>query len=879
LAEDAVLEINKIVKSFGGTVALRDVSLEVQPGEFHALLGENGAGKSTLVKIVSGVYSPDKGNVCWEGQKITSFSPSYARRLGIGIVHQDSALLPDFSVAANFGLGREPVSPLSWVVWDAVKNSLKEQSARFQVAVSPDTPVRSLSVGMRKLLDIMRVLQDAQKLIILDEPTAAFTVEDTKRLMEILWEIKNAGTSIIYVTHRLQEIEEIVDQVTVLKDGASVGTLTPEEATPERIVSLMVGRKIGDMYPAPSGESPTGPALQIRGFTRGNAFHDVNIEAKSGEIIALVGLAGHGAFETAHSIYGNPPADSGELIFHGKSLKVSGPRIALQEGIGLVTEDRAENVLRVLSVRENLSLAALKRWSLFGWINTILERANVAKLMESLNIKARGVGAPAESLSGGNQQKVVLGRWLAAETKLLVLLDPTAGVDVGARAEIYKLLRKLADEGRSVLIATSDMSEALGLADRIYAFYRGTVVGLFTRHDRHESQVLAAITGHAVEGMESAEASESHIDSMARLAQPVEKPELAGIQATATRSEPIAPKAKQTIRMTREAAPMLLMLSIFALAMLFVPNFSGSGNLRNVLVQSVPLLLTAVGQTLVIITAGIDLSVGETVTFSTILASSLMGLDLIGIPLGVITCLLAGTLIGVANALMIGRLNLPPFLATLATMFCLQGLNLYLRPVPGGFVPREFRLIATARLGSMPIFPVIVVLLLGMLAFHFARARFGLQAHAVGADETRARLSGVSLQRVKLSVYVISSALASIAGLFLAARTGSGDPQIGSTYMFDSITATVLGGASLLGGLGTLWGALGSGLILAMLANILNLLGVVTYWQWIIRGAILVLAVAGYSIMDVREKGIATVLKQWLRKLNRPGGESESQPQ
>jgi ABC-type sugar transport system ATPase subunit/ribose/xylose/arabinose/galactoside ABC-type transport system permease subunit len=873
-----VLEINQIVKTFGGTVALRDVSLEVQPGEFHALLGENGAGKSTLVKITGGVYTPDKGSVCWERQKITAFSPSHARRLGIGIVHQDSALLPDFSVVANFGLGREPVSPLGWVVWDAVRNSLSEQSARFRVDASPDTPVRDLSVGMRKLLDIMRVLQDAQKLIILDEPTAAFTVEDTKRLMDILWEIKKAGTSIIYVTHRLQEIQEIVDRVTVLKDGASVGTFTPSEATPERIVSLMVGRKIGDMYPAPPAESSPRPALQVREFTRETAFHNVNIEAKTGEIVALVGLAGHGAFETAHSIYGNPPADSGELIFHGKSLKISGPRIALQEGIGLVTEDRAENVLRVLTVRENLSLAALKRWSLFGWINTTLERVNVAKLMVSLNIKARGVGVPAESLSGGNQQKVVLGRWLAAETKLLVLLDPTAGVDVGARAEIYKLLRKLADEGRSILIATSDMSEALGLADRVYAFYKGTLAGVFDRQNRHEAQVLAAITGHAMTGMASAKISESQIDPMSGRVRSVEKLKLRQNEAIATGTNSIARPVKQTKRLlTREAAPILLMLGIFVLAMLFVPNFNSSGNLRNVLVQSVPLLLTAVGQTLVIITAGIDLSVGETVTLSTILASSLMGLDLIGIPLGIITCLLVGTLIGVANALMIGRLNLPPFLATLATMFCLQGLNLYLRPVPGGFVPSEFRLIATARLGSFPIFPVMVVLLLGILAFHFSRARFGLQAHAAGADETRARLSGVSIQRVKLSVYIFSSVLASIAGLFLAARTGSGDPQIGNTYVFDSITATVLGGASLLGGVGTLWGALASGLILAMLANILNLLGVVTYWQWIIRGAILVSAVAAYSIMDVREKGMATALKQLVRKWNRSSNESLSQ--
>lgn len=295
-------------------------------------------------------------------------------------------------------------------------------------------------------------------------------------------------------------------------------------------------------------------------------------------------------------------------------------------------------------------------------------------------------------------------------------------------------------------------------------------------------------------------------------------------------------------------APAALLLLMLAVAVLLVPNFATGGNIRNVLVQSVPLLLTTVGQTLVIITGGIDLSVGETVTLSTILASGLMQSGSPGAPVAVVVCLLAGMLVGCANALMVGRLNLPPFLATLATMFCLQGVNLYLRPVPGGFVPSEFRLIATAQIGMVPVAPVVTLVLLGGLALHFSRSRFGLQTYSVGGDEGRARLSGVSINRVKLSVYVASGLLASIAGLFLAARTGSGDPHIGSTYVFDSITATVLGGASLMGGRGSLWGALASALVLAILANVLNLLGVVTYWQWIIRGVILVLAVAGYSL-------------------------------
>ncbi len=497
-----MLKVEGVVKSFGATVALRGVSLEVQPGEFHALLGENGAGKSTLVKIIGGDYAPDKGTIRWRGVALKALSPSQVRRLGIGIIHQDSALLPDLSVAANFALGREAVTGPGWVDWPTIRASLQAQAERFDVEVEPDVPVRSLSVGQRKFLDIMRVLQDAQRLIVLDEPTAAFTIEDTRRLMEILQEIKKAGTSIVYVTHRLQDIEEIVDWVTVLKDGSNVATLCPEEATPGRIVSLMVGREISDLYPPPPTDTAKDALLSLEGFTRFGAFHDISLEVRAGEIVALVGLAGHGAFQVAHAIYGDPPAGSGRLLFGGKPLRVDRPATALRAGIGFVAGDRGENVLRVLSVRDNLALAALRRWSQMGWINTARERSRAGKLMRSLNIKARNMDVPTESLSGGNQQKVVLGRWLAAETKLLALVDPTAGVDVGARTEIYKLLRALADEGRGVLIATSDMAEALGLADRVYAFYKGGVTGVFSRQDRDEADVLAAITGHTVNGLE-----------------------------------------------------------------------------------------------------------------------------------------------------------------------------------------------------------------------------------------------------------------------------------------------------------------------------------------------------------------------------------------
>lgn len=849
-----MLNINEVVKTFGGTVALRGVNLEVQPGEFHALLGENGAGKSTLVKIISGVYAPDRGKIHWENLPITTYSPIHARSLGIGIVHQDSALIQDLSVAANFGLGREPVSSLDWIKWDEVHRLLSEQSAQFNFQVDPDLLVRDLSVGQRKLIDIMRVLKNAQKMIILDEPTAAFTIDDTKRLMEILWQIKKSGTSILYVTHRLQEIEDIVDRVTVLKDGLSVGTLLPKEATPQKIVSMMVGRELGNMYPPLSEIKDGKPILQLRSLERGNAFHDINLDVNTGEIVALVGLSGHGAFEVAHSICGDPRADTGEIILGGKPCSIRDLRISINNSVGMVTEDRTENVLRILKVQENISLASLKKWSIFGWINNTIEKRKVGDLIGLLSIKTKSADSPADSLSGGNQQKMVLGRWLAADSQMLVLVDPTAGVDVGARSEIYRILRKLADAGTGIIIATSDMAEALGLADRIYAFYKGRIHQEFIRQDRKEEDVLAAITGHSIKANGKTADGDDNANRRKEQDKDFQQERSPQNDAISNECSEETRFIKPKMILSRSNVPIILMAFIFILAMIVVPNFGSSGNIKNVLVQSVPLLLTAVGQTMVIITSGIDLSIGETVTLSTIIASGIMEMKGIGIPGAVIACLAAGAVIGLINSLMVNRLNLPPFLATLATMFCLQGVNLYLRPVPGGSVPSVFRLISTLHVGPIPVAALIVLLGLGVIAYQFGKSRFGLQIHALGSDENKAMLSGVSVQKIKTSAYLTASILASFAGLFLAARTGSGDFKIGSTYVFDSITATVLGGASLAGGLGTLWGALTSGFVLAMLANILNLMGVITYWQWIIRGVILVSAVAVYSLIDARAK-------------------------
>ena len=494
----ALLELRDVTKAFGATLALREISLKLEAGRFHALLGENGAGKSTLIKILAGIHRPTRGEVLFEGERIEAPTPALLRSLGLHIVHQDSSILPGLTVAQNFALGQEPTGAFGVIRRRSVRDELAARAKRFDVRFDPDISAELLKIGDRKILEILKVLDEKQKLLVLDEPTASFTSEETRRLLAILSELKARGTAILYVTHRLEEIEGMVDRVTVLRDGAKVGELTRADAVQERVVSLMVGRELGQMYPHPS--APPGETLLFaKAIRRAGAFEDVTLEVRRGEIVALVGLAGHGSFEVARSLAGLPPPDAGEVRMDGKVIRLRSVRDALASGIGFLAEDRAETILPVRTVRENLSLGALEMWSRMGFVDARREAEESDRLIKALSVRCRSSTALAESLSGGNQQKLALGRWLAAQRQLLLLLDPTAGIDVGARVDIYKHLRNFADSGLGVLIATSDLAEALGLADTIVAFYRGRQAATFTRESRSEEEVLAAITGQRFE--------------------------------------------------------------------------------------------------------------------------------------------------------------------------------------------------------------------------------------------------------------------------------------------------------------------------------------------------------------------------------------------
>ena len=420
-----LLELRNLSKSFGATAALKDIDFRVDPGEFHALLGENGAGKSTIVKVVAGIHRPSSGGIWWEGAQVAAPSPATVRSLGIGIVHQDSSILPDLSVEDNFALGQE-VTDHGLLDYSATRARLEQRSSRFGIKFEPKAMGTTLSTGDRKILEVLRVLDDRQKLLVLDEPTASLTAEETRHLLSILLELRASGVAILYVTHRLEEIERVVDTVTILRDGVHVATLAGEEATKDRVVSLMVGRELSDIFPPPA--TSLGEVLyEARGLRLEGAFRDLDLQVRRGEIVALVGLAGHGSFDVARAIVGLTPPDAGHSSMAGREVNPRGLRQAFGIGMGYLGEDRADSVLAVRTLRENLAMVALPRWARWGVVNRRRERDEVASLIAMLAIRCRSQDDEMTALSGGNQQKAAVGRWFAAQTTFLVLLDPDSG--------------------------------------------------------------------------------------------------------------------------------------------------------------------------------------------------------------------------------------------------------------------------------------------------------------------------------------------------------------------------------------------------------------------------------------------------------------------
>jgi len=491
-----LLEVRGIEKSFPGVRALSNVSFEVRAGEAHALIGENGAGKSTLIKIMSGVYRPDAGSILIDGRETRLATPDDARRAGIATIYQELLLFPELSVAENIFLGHAPKAGFGRIDLRAMRERAEALLASLDIDdLAADAIVGALSVGHRQRVEILRALSYDARILIMDEPTAALTETDVMRLFDIVRRLKARGVAIVYISHRLDETFAIADRVTVLRDGAYVGTRRTGETNSGELVQMMVGRRIDNMFPktdAPIGE----PVLETRALVRRPLTKSVSVTVRAGEIVGLAGLVGSGRSELAQTLFGVSPAESGEIRLMGQAVTIRSPAEARARGVAYVPEDRGvQGLVRPMSVLHNMSLAALSSLAHAGFIDRAAERRLAQHAVEQLGVKTRSLDEVAGRLSGGNQQKIVLGKWLANKPKLLILDEPTRGIDVGAKAEIHRLMVEFARAGVAILMISSELPEVLGMSDRVLVMREGRLVAEFDRAAASSQAVGAAMMG------------------------------------------------------------------------------------------------------------------------------------------------------------------------------------------------------------------------------------------------------------------------------------------------------------------------------------------------------------------------------------------------
>ena len=493
-----ILSMAHIDKSFPGVHALDDVHFQVYPAEILALMGENGAGKSTLMKILIGVYRKDRGDITLNGIEIEPRTPLEAFTLGISVIHQELNLVPEMMVFENVFLGREMQrQSLSGKLLRRLnKLEMRQETKRLldQLGANfgPNTVVKKLGVAQRQMVEIAKALSLDARIIIMDEPTSSLPQSDVETLFKVMQELKQHGVSIVFITHRIEEVFEIADRVVVLRDGKNAGKLSIDEATIEKVITFMVGRTMNQMFPKQEVEIGK-KVLSIKGLSRGKKVRNVSFQLRKGEILGLAGLVGAGRTETVRALFGVDKKDTGQVWLDGQSVDLLSPQASIQAGLGFVPEDRKlQGLILNMAVYQNVTLASLRQLTRSLVINRSAERTLTERFVEQLRIKTPGIKQLVKHLSGGNQQKVVLAKWLALQPKVLILDEPTRGIDVGAKAEIHALISQFAQQGMGVILISSELPELLGMCDRILVMSKGTITGKFSREEADQEKIMAS---------------------------------------------------------------------------------------------------------------------------------------------------------------------------------------------------------------------------------------------------------------------------------------------------------------------------------------------------------------------------------------------------
>jgi ABC-type sugar transport system ATPase subunit/ribose/xylose/arabinose/galactoside ABC-type transport system permease subunit len=816
------LQTLALSRRYPGVTALDGVSLELQSGRVHALVGENGAGKSTLIKILAGVEGADDGEVRRDGRPVVLESPGHARRAGIAVVHQQPHLIPDLTVMENLALrSGYPRTVIGSIAWGRLEREATRACAAMIPSLDVSRPARSLGGAEQTLVELSFALASVPAVLILDEPTARLPRHETEGLLERVRELASRSTAVLIVTHRLDEVFAVADEVTVLRDGKRIWRKSITETDNDDLIRAMVGRTVEfdrDETCAPgSGARLTTTSLS----DRDRAFTDVSLTVRRGEIYGIYGLVGAGQSALGQALSGLRPTSSGTVRLDDASLSSLSPGRRVRAGWAHVPADRhVQGLFPQMSVGENLGLGALVQRSGWGWIDPAAQRATSEEQIQALRIKTTGPDQVVAHLSGGNQQKVLLGRWIRTAPRVLLLEEPTQGVDVAAKREIHGIITSLAKSGVSVVLVSSELPELMALAHRIGILRQGRLVAEHDVGTATEEELLRA----SLPDRQAEDAGEVPADRR---------------EATSWWRRLLRGWARQ-----REASLATLIVGLALVFAVTVPGFAAWPNLRDVMLSHAILLVSALGMTAVIIAGGIDISVGAILG----LAATTAGLaDAAGWPAGAI----AGAAIGVGAALgavngalsVFGRVH--SIVVTLGTLSIFRGAIILL--IGGRMLINlspEVTWLRDSRIGGLPALLGVSLFSVALVHVFLAHLPAGRRLFALGGDRASAGYLGVAPRRTLPLAFAVSGALSGLAGLMWASRFGQVQSNVGQGFELAAIAAAVLGGTHIMGGRGSALGTFLGAMFLGMITNVLVLAGVSVFWERALVGAMILLALA-----------------------------------
>ena len=811
------LVLANISKAFSGVPALRDVSLEVFAGEVHALLGENGAGKSTLMNVASGTLIQDLGTITVDGVQIEKLNPILATGLGIAFVHQHPAVLPDLTVAENI-LISVPKEFLK--THGSVNDSMRAILDDFGFTADLKERVGTLTVAQKHLLELAKAFAVNPKVLILDEPTAPLGQESVDILFDRVRKITEKGTAVIYITHRMAEVRILAKRVTVLRDGKWRGTSLVSDISDQDLLTMIVGRELHSTFPAKHDLIDADKEfLHVENLTS-EEFYDISLTARRGEIVGIAGVVGNGQSQLLRALAGlggyQGSVKIGENVLSQREL--------LKQTAYMPADRHGEGLMMTLSVRENAAVSALKKFRSGLLIGRNKETKIVMDSLNSIAVKAPSMDAAVSSLSGGNQQKVVMTRALLSEPVMIIADEPTQGVDVGARAEIYQILRDITKQGIPVIVASSDAKELEGLCDRVYVMSRGHIVDTLEGADISEERMVKA----AVASTTLKKGSHTETKTVVR----------GGAFRRFFQGDFIPPIILSVI-----------MLAFGAYVYGKNSRYISAFNINSILLLVTALGFIAVGQTIVLMVGGMDLSVGPMAGLLLIVSSFFVndGSKLGSIVLAFFLMAIFATTGGALNGALIRYGKFTAVAATLTSYIGIQGLSYLLRETPGGNINQIVSAHITTSWGAIPVAFIILVAISVFLEYYVRSSKWGMRLRAVGSDEESARRLGVPINKTVIVAYVASALFAGLGAVMLMAQLGIGDPAQGTSYTLQSITAVVLGGTSLLGGRGSFIGTLFGSILLIQVLNSTTFLGLSQTWQYLFQGPLVSAAAVLYT--------------------------------